>query len=188
MEQFELFLTFTQPLEEAEISYMATGSVASMLYGIPRFTHDLDLVLDVHGKDLRLIETSFPQEHFYCPPTEVMRMEAGRSQRGHFNLIHHETGLKADIYLYGKEELQAWGLQHKRRIDLPTGSGIWVAPPEYVILKKLQYYREGHSEKHLQDIRGMFEVSPDLIDLDMIRTFVSDKYLETEWKALNLPD
>lgn len=186
MDQFDLFLTFTEPLEEAGISYMATGSVASMLYGIPRFTHDLDLVLDVHGKDLNLIEKAFPPDEFYCPPAEVLRIEARRAQRGHFNLIHHETGLKADIYLYGNEELQAWGLQRKKRIDLPTGSGIWVAPPEYVILKKLHYYREGRSEKHLQDIRGMFEVSADLIDMDFIRVSVVKKYLEPEWSALNL--
>jgi len=123
MDPFDLFLTFTHPLEEAEIPYMATGSVASMLYGIPRFTHDLDLVLDVHGKDLSLFEALFPLKDFYCPPAEVVQLEARRAQRGHFNLIHHDTGLKADIYLFGREELQAWGLKHKRRIELPTGSG-----------------------------------------------------------------
>lgn len=186
MDPFDLFLTFTQPLEEAEIPYMATGSVASMLYGIPRFTHDLDLVLDVHDKDLSLFEAIFPLKDFYCPPAEVVQLEARRAQRGHFNLIHHDTGLKADIYLFGREELQAWGLKHKRRIELPTGSGIWVAPPEYVILKKLQYYREGKSEKHLQDIRGMFEVSAELIDMEFIRKSVKEKFLETEWKALEV--
>jgi len=34
------------------------------------------------------------------------------------------------------------GLGHgKRRIEFEGGS-IWVAPPEYVILRKLEYYRE----------------------------------------------
>jgi len=30
------------------------------------------------------------------------------------------------------------------------GEPIWVAPPEYVILRKLEYFREGKSEKHLR--------------------------------------
>jgi len=29
----------------------------------------------------------------------------------------------------------------------------YAAPPEYVILRKLQYFREGGSEKHLLDIK-----------------------------------
>jgi len=37
MEQVEVFLVFTRRLEQAGITYMATGSVASMLYGILRF-------------------------------------------------------------------------------------------------------------------------------------------------------
>jgi hypothetical protein len=31
----------------------------------------------------------------------------------------------------------------------------WLAPVEYVILRKLEYYREGGSEKHLRDISGI---------------------------------
>ena len=30
-----------------------------------------------------------------------------------------------------------------------------VAPPEYVIVRKLQFYHEGGSEKHLRDISAM---------------------------------
>ncbi len=32
MDQVELFLVFTRPLEQAGINYMVTGSVVSMLY------------------------------------------------------------------------------------------------------------------------------------------------------------
>jgi len=33
------------------------------------------------------------------------------------------------------------------------------APPEYAIVRKLDYYREGHAEKHVRDIRAMLDVS-----------------------------
>ena len=36
-----------------------------------------------------------------------------------------------------------------------------LAPAEYVIVRKLEYYREGGSEKHLRDIRSMLAVSGD---------------------------
>jgi hypothetical protein len=51
-----------------------------------------------------------------------------------------------------------------RRIALAEGGALWLAPPEYVIVRKLEYYREGRAEKHVTDIRGMLEASDDLID------------------------
>ena len=38
------------------------------------------------------------------------------------------------------------------------------ASAEDVIIKKMEYYREGGSEKHLRDITGMLKVSGDEID------------------------
>jgi hypothetical protein len=36
---------------------------------------------------------------------------------------------------------------------------VWVAPIEYVILRKLEWYREGGASRHLDDIRAMLRVS-----------------------------
>ncbi len=187
MEQANVFLIFTQPLEEANIRYMATGSVASMLYGIPRFTHDLDLVIELAGQQIEAIVHAFPLESFYAPPAEVMQVESHRPYRGHFNIIHHDTGLKADIYVHGRDLLQAWGLAHKTRIELPDGQGMWVAPPEYVILRKLEYYREGQAEKHLHDIRGMLDISGDIIDHTIIREWVERLELLKQWTQVSEP-
>ncbi len=52
---------------------------------------------------------ALPAEEYYCPPLEVIDSERTRDQRGHFNLIHHETGFKADIYLVGSDELHRGG-------------------------------------------------------------------------------
>ncbi len=168
MDPLELFLLYTGRLDAAGLSYMATGSVACMLYGIPRFTHDLDLVLELPPEQARAFSALFPPAEFYCPPDEVIRIEANRPSRGHFNLIHHETGLKADIYLHQADELQTWGLTHRRRLDIPPSQGLWIAPPEYVILRKIEYFREGRSEKHLADIKGMFEISGGMIQRQVL--------------------
>jgi hypothetical protein len=44
----------------------------------------------------------------HCPPPEVIKLEISRSLRGHFNLIHHKTGFRADVYAAGKDELNLW--------------------------------------------------------------------------------
>jgi hypothetical protein len=99
MDQTDFFLLFTTPLDRVDIPYMATGSVAAMMYGVPRFTHDLDLVVELSRSAQTQFEQLFPDSEFYRPPDEVIRIEASRGQRGHFNLIHHDSGMKADIYL-----------------------------------------------------------------------------------------
>ncbi len=88
---------------------------------------------------------------------------------------------RAGIYIHGRDPLQAWGLAHKTRIEQPDGNCMWVAPPEYVIIRKLEYYREGHSEKHLHDICGMLQISGDIIDHTIIREWVERLDLQKQW-------
>lgn len=97
MHQADLFLIFTAPMESAGIRYMISGSVASMVYGEPRFTNDVDIILALNIANVPTLTNSFPLSDFYCPPDEVIAVELRRAQRGHFNIIHHETGHKADI-------------------------------------------------------------------------------------------
>ena len=181
MEQVEVFLIFTERLEKAGVDYMTTGSVASMMYGMPRFTHDLDVVIDLVPSQINDVIDVFPLEDFYCPPRDVIQIESVRPLRGHFNVIHHKTGFKADVYIHRSDPLQKWGLSRRRQINISDSQGIWVAPPEYVIVRKLEYYREGHSEKHLQDISGMLDVSGDIIDRMLIQEWVEKLDLSSQW-------
>jgi hypothetical protein len=162
---------------------MVTGSVASIAYGEPRLTHDIDLVAEFDRARIPELVAAFPPEEFYCPPEEVVVVESRRPQRGHFNLIHHPTGLKADIYTAGENPLHRWALAHRRRIE-EAGEPVWLAPPEYVIVRKLEYFREGGSEKHLRDVRGMLAVSKDLIDRPLLEHKLAEAGLQDEWRQV----
>jgi hypothetical protein len=105
-----------------------------------------------------------------------------RGQRGHCNLIHHDTGFKADIYI-ACDELHRWALAHRRTVPL-DGLNVAVAPVEYVILRKLEYYREGQSEKHVRDTRGMLEISPAQIDRAFLEQWIARLALAAEWKRV----
>ena len=175
-----LFAIFTSRLEAAGIPYMVTGSVASMVYGEPRLTHDVDLVVALDEGAIEALGALFPDEEFYCPPLEVVRVEARRALRGHFNIIEHATGFKADVYLVGRDPLHRWAMQRRRSIDY-EGQKLQVAPPEYVIVRKLEYYREGRSEKHIEDIRGMLRHSREDVDFELLASSVADAGLEREW-------
>ena len=182
MQAADLFRLFTDRLEKAGIRYMVTGSVASMVYGEPRLTHDIDLVVELRRGDVGRLKEAFDDESFYRPPDEVVESEARRRIRGRFNLIHHETGYKADVYLVGDDPLHRWAMAHRVCLDLPGGR-LWLAPPEYVIVRKLEYFREGGAEKHLRDIAGILEVSGAGIDLEAVKARVKELGLEAAWRA-----
>jgi hypothetical protein len=177
MQEVNLFGIFIDILNKTQIKYFVTGSVAAIVYGEPRLTHDIDLVIHIEEKDVDTFVSAFPSEDFYCPPEEVIRAEMNRTVRGHFNLIHHETGFKADIYLAGKEELQWWAMNNIQNVEM-AGLLIHVAPPEYVILKKLEYYKEGGSQKHLSDIEGILSNSRERIDFEFLRSTMKHLGLE----------
>jgi hypothetical protein len=164
------------------VEWMTTGSIAAMTYGKYRVTNDIDLVLVLDESDISRLVSAFPLEDFYCPPGDVIREEAGRTGRGHFNLIHHETGFKADIYLAGSDAFSRWALQRRQRFALGDSS-IWVAPPEFVILGKLEFYREGRSEKHVRDIRGMLAVTE--IDLGLLEAEIARRGLQETWAEIS---
>jgi len=159
---------------------MVTGAAAAIIYGEPRMTHDVDLVLDIEAKNLESFLNAFPLTEFYCPPREVIGVEIKRSRRGHFNLIHLKSGFKADIYLMGEDPLHRWAMEQRRSVEM-GGEVIWVAPPEYVIIRKLEYYKEGGSEKHARDIQGILEISGNLIDPDLLEEKVKTFGLEQYW-------
>ena len=188
MPEVDPVLVFVTRLNRLEVPYMVTGSVASMAYGEPRLTHDIDLVVELREMDIGMLCLAFPAQEFYCPPPEVIRAEVERPQRGHFNLIHLETGFKADMYPIGHDPLHLWAMPRRRRIEA-AGVPLLLAPPEYVIVRKLEYFREGGSEKHLRDIRNMAAVSGSLIDWAELKAKIAEGHLQDAWaraEELNL--
>jgi hypothetical protein len=58
------------------------------------------------------------------------------------------------------------------------------AAPEDVIIKKMEYYREGGSEKHLRDIAGILKISGELVDRDYISEWSYRLGLTEIWDAV----
>jgi len=183
MPEADLIQLFVEPLNRLEIRYLISGSVAAMLYGEPRVTHDIDLVVYLRHEHVARLPAVFPASDFYLPPAEVICVEMARERHGHFNVIHSGTGLKADCYTVNQDELHAWAFGNARQYTLED-TPVSVAPPEYVIIRKLEYYREGGSEKHLRDIRAMLAISPEEIDQSVIEDWVDRRRLRFEWKQV----
>jgi hypothetical protein len=183
MAELDPVLVFVRPLNRLNVRYMVTGSVASIVYGQPRLTHDVDVVIELTRPQIGLLGPAFPPDAFYCPPPEIIRLENERSLRGHFNIIHHETGFKADLYPTGSDPFHEWGLARRRQITIGEDP-VQFAPPEYVIVRKLEYYQEGGSDKHVLDIRAMLETSVGLIDRAELDRQIAARHLQEVWQSV----
>jgi hypothetical protein len=137
-------------------------------------------MIDILPSDARKLESLFPPEQFYCPPLEVMKSEI--VHRGQFNLIHHETGLKIDLMVRKATEHALAEFERRRRTPFWEGHEAYVASPEDVILKKLDFFRQGGSEKHLHDIRGILAETP--VDETYLRSWIDRLGLATEWEKI----
>jgi hypothetical protein len=181
MPEPDLIEMFVLPLDKLGFRYLLTGSVASMLYGEPRVTHDVDLVIFLPPEDAKKLVEAYPLPEFYVPPLEVIISEILRDRKGQFNVIHMASGLKADFHVANRDELHAWAFRNIRRYTIGDHT-IKVAPPEYVIVRKLEYFREGGSEKHLRDIRAMLNVSGESINREEMNFWIQRLSVEAQWK------
>jgi hypothetical protein len=171
---------FAVPFTRLGLPYMITGGAAAIVYGEPRLTNDLDLVVAMSPADAGRVAEALAAEDTYVPPVEVLETEAARALHGHFNVIHAPTSLRADVYLAGDDPLHAWGLAHRRALQV-DGHTVWIASPAYVILRKLQYAAQGGGDRHLRDIHHMLgrEVVP--IDRESIAQRVAELGLGAVW-------
>lgn len=174
-----LVSAFVPQFEAARVDYFATGGYAAILYGEPRLTTDLDVVMALGRHEVARLHAAFDPHEYYVPPPEVMLEEATRPRHGHFNIYHNDTGLRSDVYLVGEDATEAWAMEHRRRFDVD--GGLWVSPPEYVIAHKLTFRRDGGSEKHVRDVRAMLAVSGDAIDRALLAGLVDRLGVRRQW-------
>ena len=175
-----LLQLFVRPLEAAGIDYFVTGGVAAIVYGEPRFTRDIDLVLAIHPGHADRFLALWPEAEFYAPPRETFLVESARADYGHFNLVHIDTGLSAVCYVAGTSPLHAWAFSKAHRIDIES-LAVRIAPVEYVIVQKLSYFQQSGSTRHLEDIARIRRIQGDAIAPAALQPWLSAMGLDEAW-------
>ena len=170
---------FVPPLNALGVRYAVTGGVATIVYSAPRLTNDIDVLVELPSARVGPLLDAFATDEFYVPPRAVADEEARRPHGGHFNVIHVPSAQKADFYPAGDDPLIASALADRRR-HLVAGRELWVAPPEYVILSKLDWYHSSRSDRHLRDVRAILEFAGPALDVAKLGSLVAARGLEAE--------
>jgi hypothetical protein len=169
MELYDLLARVVETFERLRIPYIVTGSVASMAYGEPRLTNDIDVVAEIREAHVPGLLAAFPPDEYYL---------------SEFNIVHPASGLKVDVIIRKETPFDRSRFARARSIRPAKTYEASFSSAEDVIIKKMEFYREGGSDKHLRDITGILKVSGEGIDEAYIVEWADRMELRPIWDAI----
>jgi hypothetical protein len=111
-------------------------------------------------------------------------VESAARSGSQFNVIHPESGFKVDFMIASDDDFDHRRFERRRSLPLGRARSAPVASPEDVIVRKLQYFAEGGSEKHLRDIRGILRVTGDAVNHAYLREWIDRFGLREHWSKV----
>lgn len=143
-------------LNNLAIPYLVGGGWAISVWGTPRLTHDVDLVVDLPLAQIPAFCAQFPADQYYIDPAAMrdqFRQPASPSL-GMYSFYHHLSGLKIDLFpLRHTDAIQV--AEFSRRVLMPIlpGQTAVVCTAQDLLVQKLRWYQLGgrRSERQFED-------------------------------------
>ena len=173
----EALLRIAAELNRAGIPFMLTGSFASVFYGSPRSTQDIDLVIAGSAAQLRAFVETLPGKEYYV---DVDAALAALKRESLFNIIDLKTSWKIDLIIrksraFSQEEFG------RRRLSNLEGVSLHVASAEDIILAKLEWAKLGESQRQIDDAAGILKLRADTLDRSYLEKWVRELNLSEQW-------
>lgn len=181
MDQADVVRHALQVLQRLEVDYAIVGSFASIAYGEPRFTHDIDILVELPESKVGALCQAFPGPDWYISQAAVV--EAVHARRP-FNVIHTKSGNKIDFIVSRDDPWCRLQFQRRQVVGILEGLTGYAVHPEDVILGKLLYYHQGESDKHLRDIAAVLSISSHMIDRERVAKWAQELGVSTLWQQL----
>jgi len=146
METESLTLEVIDAIEREQIPYILVGSFSSNMWGVPRSTKDLDLVVELGSQSIHTI-TRHLDSKFHLQPQMAFESVTGTAR----HIIDVQgTQFKIEIFrLSGDAHDQE---RFRRRVQVAwKGRQIWLPSPEDVIVMKLRWLAGLRRNKDFDD-------------------------------------
>jgi hypothetical protein len=164
-------------IEDEDGVCFVTGSIASSFYGEPRHTRDVDVVADISYRHIFALMDAFPSPEYYI--SRDAAIDALQNARM-FNIIHPASGSKVDLIVSDRSAFNQTRFTRVVRAPLDGGE-LPLSSPEDVILKKLEFYKSGGSERHIRDIMPMLASTEFPVDRSYIERWAERLDLAAQW-------
>ena len=158
----KLLVEIASILDKNKIPYLITGGMAVFVWGRPRFTADIDLVIELSVDKLDVLEKALKSlDKAGYIDGDVMREALTR--HGEFNFIDGNTGMKVDFWVSTGDAFDRSRVK-RRVVKNIIGHNVYFSTPEDLILSKLRWWRDTGSSRHKEDIASIVSISGDVLD------------------------
>jgi hypothetical protein len=175
-DEFETALVrFAAAMDAIGVEYMVSGSMAMSFYARGRTTADIDVVVDPAPSDFKNMSKVLTED--FDADADVIVDELRRG--GTFNVLTPDAGIKIDVITRKRaiEPDESWN----RRQTFPVGDqDVQVISAEDLVLAKLYWAKDSHSEMQLRDVRNVLKEPS--IDRVYIERRVGEMRLEEIWR------
>lgn len=161
--ELDILRDVTKRLSTAGIQYMLTGSFALNYYAEPRMTRDIDLVVALSPKDAESVVALF-EDDYYVPRNAVVR---GITNQSLFNIIHSDSVFKVDCIIRKNTEYRRLEFERRQQVEFDDIK-IWIVSKEDLIISKLLWAKDSHSDFQLRDVKNLLKSG---YDADYLKTW-----------------
>ena len=157
-------------LQTLKIPYLVTGGAAVVVWGRPRFTADVDVIVELREDQVKRLVDVLVKEGYVDEDAvrEALKYES------EFNFIDEATGVKVDFWILKDDAFNKSRLKRRVAQDI-FGQKIYFISAEDLILIKLLWFEESKSTRHLEDIQSIFDFTKDQLDFDYLKKW-ADKH------------
>lgn len=141
---------FVVKANKLSVDYMVTGSFAMSAYGEIRYTRDIDIVIQIDRADVAGFASAFADKYYVSD----LSIERAIDHRSIFNMVNLETGEKIDCIIQKDTEFARVSFGRRRRA-IVSGIEFWTTTKEDLMIAKLNWARESHSEMQIRDIANL---------------------------------
>jgi hypothetical protein len=173
----DVFQRLTAALDRAGVAYMVTGSFASAYHGIPRATQDIDIVIETTSDQLRRLIDLLPETEYYVDVDAAM---SACSHESLFNVVDMATGWKIDLIVRKSRAFSQEEFRRRRKINI-SGTEVFVASAEDVIISKLEWSKLSQSARQIEDAAAILRMRWESLDHIYLERWIAVLDLRNEW-------
>jgi len=163
----ELLVKISEILDNLKIPYAVTGGFAISVWGKPRYTADIDIIVELVEKNIKPLAKNLLSIDKDVYADEDMIKDA-LIHKSEFNFIHPDTGLKVDFFVMADNSYNKLKLKRAVLRDM-YGAKSYFVSPEDLVLSKLLWSKESDSWKQKEDIKTVLENPKIKLDFKYIK-------------------